>query len=145
MEKQDYRIIRMHEDEARAMDKLLAAVAKVATEAYGYCDLSLRTIDQWHEDLGDKLWWQFPISESPYVGSPLDDNWPGYHTHFTDIPMPAIGEDGGVLKLPWQTMHEMREALRALRMAKEGVTEQDVAETMPEWSGSTGKRHHEGA
>lgn len=29
-----------------------------------YCD--------WHEDRGDVLWWRMPISEAPYLGSPLD-------------------------------------------------------------------------
>ena len=29
-----------------------------------YCD--------WHEGVGDVLWWRIPISEPPYVGSPLD-------------------------------------------------------------------------
>lgn len=52
---------------------------------------------EWHEDLGDVLWWKFPISEPPYVGSPLClgfsvgggrfvGGWPGYHTHFTPLP-----------------------------------------------------------
>ena len=58
------------------------------------------------------LWWRFPIEEAPYVGSPLDlghqfevvirrhgegeevgsyfvGGWPGYHTHWTPIPLPA--------------------------------------------------------
>lgn len=31
----------------------------------------------WREDRGDVLWWRIPISEAPYVGSPLDlgDTW----------------------------------------------------------------------
>lgn len=71
-----------------------------------------RPLAEWHEDMGDVLWWKFPISEAPYVGSPLDlgrdvvvevsvgafhgsesktvtfhiEGWPGYHTHFTPIP-----------------------------------------------------------
>lgn len=44
-----------------------------------------KQIDEWHEDYGDVLWWTFPIEEPPYVGSPLADDWPGYHTHWTDI------------------------------------------------------------
>jgi len=28
-----------------------------------YCD--------WHEDRGDVLWWLIPVSEAPWVGSPL--------------------------------------------------------------------------
>lgn len=29
-----------------------------------YCD--------WHEDIGDVLWWEIPVKQAPYVGSPLD-------------------------------------------------------------------------
>lgn len=69
-----------------------------------------RPLDEWHEDIGDVLWWKFPITEPPYVGSPLClgqtvqvtaetvdgmeklimmvGGWPGYHTHFTPIPIP---------------------------------------------------------
>lgn len=46
-------------------------------------------LEQWHEGDGDVLWWKFPIDEPPYVGSPLDTDWPGYHTHFTRIPVPS--------------------------------------------------------
>ena len=70
-----------------------------------------RPLDEWREDMGDVLWWCFPITEAPYVGSPLDlglpvslrtefnsepvlaavryvGGWPGYHTHWTPIPIP---------------------------------------------------------
>jgi hypothetical protein len=47
-----------------------------------------RPIDEWHEDHGDMLWWRFPVNEPPYSGSPLDDDWPGYHTHWTPIVCP---------------------------------------------------------
>lgn len=49
-----------------------------------------RCRDEWHEDLGDVLWWFFPMTESPYVGNPLCSDWPGYHTHFT--PLPSLPE-----------------------------------------------------
>ena len=80
---------------------------------------------EWNEDMGPKLWVRFPITEPPYVGSPLDlgqtvevvtryvgpsgdgetwrvveettrhyvGGWPGYHTHFMDIPMPVKGKE----------------------------------------------------
>lgn len=70
-----------------------------------------RPISEYHEDMGDVLWWKFPIVEPPYVGSPLDlgetievaftdsvrtttynrkvGGWPGYHTHFTKIETPT--------------------------------------------------------
>ena len=47
-----------------------------------------RPLDDWHDDIGDVLWWRFPITEPPYVGTPLDDDWPFYHTHWTPIPVP---------------------------------------------------------
>ena len=47
-----------------------------------------RPLEEWGEDYGDVLWWKFPIEEPPYVGSPLDANWPAYHTHWTPIVMP---------------------------------------------------------
>lgn len=30
-----------------------------------------RPVEEWHEDIGDVLWWRFPIDEAPYCGSPL--------------------------------------------------------------------------
>jgi hypothetical protein len=45
--------------------------------------------EQWHEDgYGTCLWWRFPIEEPPWCGDPRDGDWPGYHTHFTRIPIP---------------------------------------------------------
>lgn len=54
-----------------------------------------RPIDEWHEDYGDVLWWTFPIEESPYCGTPLDSDWPDYHTHWTPIVVPdsVLGEE----------------------------------------------------
>jgi len=31
-----------------------------------------RPFCDWHEDRGDVLWWRIPISEPPYLGTPLD-------------------------------------------------------------------------
>jgi hypothetical protein len=42
--------------------------------------------EEYHEDLGAVLWWQFPVDEPPWCGSPNDSDWPGYHTHFTPLP-----------------------------------------------------------
>ena len=47
-----------------------------------------RPLEEWHEDYGDVLWWKFPVDEPPFVGSPLDEHWPAYHTHWTPIPIP---------------------------------------------------------
>lgn len=65
-----------------------------------------RPLSEWSEEVGPALWWVFPITEAPYVGSPNDSGltvevhtvqgvasrgnvggWPGYHTHWTPIPM----------------------------------------------------------
>ena len=48
-----------------------------------------KSLEEWGEDYGDVLWWTFPIEEPPYVGSPLDERWPGYHTHWTPVLVPA--------------------------------------------------------
>lgn len=67
-------------------DHLIAHGMTISTEA--------RPLEEWHEDIGDALWWRFPIEEPPYVGSPLDCAWTGYHTHWTPIicPEPPKGE-----------------------------------------------------
>lgn len=74
----------------------------------------------WDEDEGDVLWWAWIdgewLSESPYVGSPLDcghtveirssdrpdmrtiryvGGWPGYHTHWTRIRQPPPPAEEG--------------------------------------------------
>lgn len=70
-----------------------------------------RPLAEWHEDIGDVLWWRFPVEEAPYVGSPhclghtvelhthdtgegprlaartTIGGWPGYHTHWTPLPV----------------------------------------------------------
>lgn len=49
-------------------------------------------IDEWDEDIGDALWWKLPVVERPYCGSPLDDDWPGYHTHWSPLPSSEVIE-----------------------------------------------------
>lgn len=56
--------------------------------------ITARPIDEWHEDYGDALWWTFPIQEPPYCGSPLDVDWPEYHTHWTPLVLPAAPKEG---------------------------------------------------
>lgn len=57
-----------------------------------------RPFDEWHEDQGEVLWWTFPIEEPPYCGSPLNTDWPGYHTHWTQLIVPQQPESGGSLE-----------------------------------------------
>lgn len=77
----------------------------------GFAELHTpRPLSEWHADMGDVLWWKFPIDGPPYVGTPLDrgerrfialydedgtgiaemwvnvGGWPGDHTHFTPLP-----------------------------------------------------------
>jgi hypothetical protein len=52
------------------------------------CDTP-RPIDEWHDDIGNVLWWKFPMEEPPYWGTPIDADWPDYHTHWTPLVIPA--------------------------------------------------------
>lgn len=45
--------------------------------------------ERWHEDIGPVLWWNFPVEEPPYCGTPLDERFPKYKTHFSMIDMPT--------------------------------------------------------
>ncbi len=49
-----------------------------------------RERDEWHEDHGDVLWWRLPVDEPPYAGTPLDDDFPEYMTHWTLLPEPFV-------------------------------------------------------
>lgn len=48
-----------------------------------------RLAEHWHEDIGPVLWWDFPVEEPPYCGTPLDEHFPKYKTHFSMIDMPT--------------------------------------------------------
>ena len=56
--------------------------------------LVARPLELWNDDDGVVLWWVFPIQEPPYVGSPLDSEWPGYCTHWTPLPPFPLDPDG---------------------------------------------------
>lgn len=57
-----------------------------------------KPLNEWHEDFGSVVWWRFCLDERPdeasWIGTPNDDDWPGYHTHWTPHPpiplQPAI-------------------------------------------------------
>lgn len=51
-----------------------------------------RPLDEWHEDNGPALWWTLPVSEPPYAGTPLDDDFPEHVTHWTPLEIPFGGE-----------------------------------------------------
>ena len=49
--------------------------------------------EKWHEDIGPVLWWDFPVEEPPYCGTPLDDDFTKYKRHFTDLHIPDEVEE----------------------------------------------------
>jgi hypothetical protein len=79
-------------------------------------DRTAKHISEWTEDDGPVIWWKFPLTEAPYIGSPLDTGhtvevvtrfyhggeivektsrhqvggWPGYHTHWTRFDAPTF-------------------------------------------------------
>ena len=59
--------------------------------------LAARPFELWQDDDRDVLWWTFPIQEPPYVGSPQDSEWPGYHTHWTPLPPLPLDPNGAPL------------------------------------------------
>ena len=59
--------------------------ASEVAKAYHEHMVRLRPESEWHEDMGDVLWYHCPVEEPPVVGSPLDvgwDNCSGWFTHF---------------------------------------------------------------
>lgn len=77
----------------------LQALAQTAIEIYEQSkkrELIARPESEWHEETGNVLWWNFPIDEPPYAGTPLDSDFPEYKTHWTPIENPTTKiEDGG--------------------------------------------------
>ncbi|MDD5017178.1 MAG: hypothetical protein PHO15_03650 [Eubacteriales bacterium] len=72
-----------------AGDSKLNAIAEIIREHAAASNP--QPLSEWHEDMGSVLWWSFPITEPPYCGTPIDENWPGYHTHFTKLTIPQEG------------------------------------------------------
>lgn len=70
------------------MSKGRAALVVAAVNAYRASPppVLARPLGEWHEDMGDVVWWKFPMDEPAYIGSPLAEDWPGYHTHWTPHP-----------------------------------------------------------
>lgn len=44
-----------------------------------------KPLDEWHEDDGPVMWWNFPVVEAPYIGCPFDSSWRGGYTHWTPL------------------------------------------------------------
>ncbi len=66
------------------------AIEAFAQAAAAVIPLPAKTLAEWHEDFGPVVWWRFCRDERPdeasWIGTPLDDDWPGYHTHWTPHP-----------------------------------------------------------
>ena len=58
-------------------------------EGLGRDDVTPRLRAEWDHDDGPVLWWRFPVAEPPYAGTPLDDDFPEYVTHWTPITVPS--------------------------------------------------------
>ena len=94
-----------------------------------------RPLDEWDEWNGNVLWWKFPIDEPPYVGTPLDTDWPKYHTHWTplgvpDMPLPApippTVTPSQQISIPIIRYKELIDCLEAMASGKGGWAWEDV-------------------
>lgn len=71
--------------------QLSGFVKSAADDMEALADIrKVRRLDQWDDEHGNVLWWRLPVDEPPYVGTPLDSDWPGYHTHWTPCPEPTV-------------------------------------------------------
>lgn len=67
------------------------AEAFVAQAQQPAAAVSARPLAEYHEDFGVVTWWRFPVEEPAWIGTPNDDDWPGYYTHWTPHPeVPAM-------------------------------------------------------
>ena len=69
-----------------------------------------RLAKHWDEDLGDCLWWDFPVEEPPYCGTPLDDDFPKYKTHFTELHIPDEVEQ----EQKWKIINDQKYCLTSI-------------------------------
>ena len=77
----------MNESGEGGTREVIRRMAEDARKGRGM-NIKAHPLDDYHEDIGPVLWWAFPIDEAPYCGSPLDTDWPGYHTHWTRFQVP---------------------------------------------------------
>jgi hypothetical protein len=58
--------------------------------------------ERYHEDDGPGLWWRVPVMDGkqPWVGTPNDSDWPGYHTHFTPLPPAPVAPTPSLNEAP---------------------------------------------
>lgn len=77
-----------------------ARIAELEAELAGRAAPVLaRALSEWHEGDGTVMWWASNASgwagEPAWCGTPLDSDWPGYHTHWTPHPTPptSVGKE----------------------------------------------------
>lgn len=85
---------RANVEAGRRLDEAHAAVDAAIAEAAGLRArldeaVTRRPKSEWHEDIGPVLWWNDPISEPPYCGTPLTDDFPDYMKHWTPLLVPV--------------------------------------------------------
>lgn len=87
-------------DEVRELNRQLDAAIQRAVAAEQalarVCTLHAR--DDYHEDIGNVVWWTLPICEPPYVGTELDTDFPDYATHWSRLPA-TLTLDGQTINL----------------------------------------------
>ncbi|MFB5403342.1 hypothetical protein ACE40D_09710 [Enterococcus avium] len=66
--------------------------------------------EKWHEDIGPVLWWDFPVEEPPYCGTPLDDDFPKYKTHLTELHIPDEVEQ----EQKWKIINDQKYCLTSI-------------------------------
>ena len=49
-----------------------------------------RHVDEWGEDDGNVLWWRDTTEDTPYVGTPLDENFDDDYKWWSPIDIPEI-------------------------------------------------------
>jgi len=67
-----------------------------------------RRFDDWHEDIGNVLWWSFPIGEPPYSGEPYDDEFPFEYDDLSVgwVPLP----DCDMIQEIWEAAEKARQS-----------------------------------
>jgi hypothetical protein len=99
--------------------ELRAALARPpAPAAAPQAPAKLSMACDWHEEDGDVLWFREPICEPPYLGSPMDDDFP-----YADLRDPMLRW----VPLPWPFRKGDRDrpSAAAPQAAGEGVSEAD--------------------
>lgn len=85
---------------AYGIDVAAQAVASLDAASSTVHPRSLRRRDSWNEDIGCVIWWSLPICEPPYIGTPLDDDFPDGVTHWTMLELPINHEAVGAALEP---------------------------------------------